>query len=88
MMITRLTIHPLLYFGLTYQFIRVIPIRLYRYHDYGVRCDFWAGSGSETRHHLVIDDRTAGFIRIADRDSIIERHEEGVGIAVEKGRCV
>jgi hypothetical protein len=66
MMITRLTIHPLLYFGLCYQFIRVILLRLYRFQDYGVRCDFWAGSASETRHHLAIDDRTAGFIRIAD----------------------
>ena len=42
------------------------------------------GSEPEARLHVVIDNYCAGFIRVADCDAAIERHEEGVGISVKR----
>jgi hypothetical protein len=33
-------------------------------------------------HHIAIDGASAGTKSIADRDTIVEGHEEGVGIPV------
>jgi len=35
------------------------------------------GTASE---HFNIDGHSAGFIRVADQDAIVEKNEEGVGI--------
>lgn len=85
MIITRLNVNPLLYFGLYYQFARAIFLMLNRFRDHGVRCDFWVGSASGARHYLEIDDHSASFISIANGNSIVERHEEGVGIPAKGG---
>lgn len=35
----------------------------------------------------MIGDPTASTIRVADRDAIVERHKEGVGVSVEKAHA-
>ena len=80
---TRLTVHPLLHFGLCCRFLRKIFLSLYSFQDYVVCCGFRAGGGGGNGHHFAINNPAAGFIRVTDRDTIIERHEEGVGIPVK-----
>lgn len=83
MTIAQLTAPLLLYFDL-YNLIHASVLRLHRFQDFGVRCEPRAGtravSESAARHHLAIDDRSAGFIRVANQGAIVERHEEGVGM--------
>ena len=47
-----------------------------------VRCGFWAVA-AVGRHELAIDG-FARTIRIPNRDVIVERHEEGIGIPVKR----
>ena len=84
MTITRLTVHPIDYFGLCYRSIHATVLRLLRFQDYGVSCGSRAGTTFEGRHRLEIDDSSTGFIPVADRDAIIERHQECVRIAVKR----
>jgi hypothetical protein len=77
MTIAQLTVPPLLYFDL-YNLTHANILRLYRFQDFGIRCESWAGTASAARHHLAIDNRSTGFIRVADQGAIVERHEEGV----------
>jgi hypothetical protein len=83
MTIAQLTAPPLLYFDL-YNLIHAKVLRLYSFQYFGARCEYWAGTASADRHHLAIDDRSAGFIRVADQGAIVERHEEGVGMPAKK----
>ena len=69
---TRLTVHPLLHFGLCYRLLRKIFLRLYGFQDYGVRCGFRAGAVAGNGHHFAINDPSAGFIRVTDQDAIVE----------------
>ena len=92
MTITRLTLHPILYFGLCYRLIHATFLRFLRFQDYGVSCGSCAGAGFEGRHRLQIDDRSPSFIIVADRNAIIERYQEGVRITIKRRmrstRCV
>ena len=85
MTITRLTVYHLLYFGLCNKFIQATFLGIFGFQDYGVRCGSWVGTAFKVHHHLAIDYRSAGFILVADRDAIVERHQEGVGVPA-KGR--
>ena len=49
--------------------------------QYTIRCGFRAVAAGIRRRHLAIDGPSA---RIADRDTIVERYKEGVGIPVER----
>ena len=71
MTITRLTVHPLLHFGLCYRLFHEIFLRICNFRDYGVLCGFRAGAGGDG-HHLAIDNPSASFIRVTDRDAIVE----------------
>ena len=49
--------------------------------------------GSEIMHGFrTIDDPSAGTIRVANRDAIVERYEEGVGVSIRRrmlsAKCV
>ncbi len=52
------------------------------FEEHGVRGGFGASTAGE-RRALAIDG-CAGTIRFTNRDAIVERHEEGVGIPVKK----
>jgi hypothetical protein len=84
MMITRLTVHPLLYFCLCSRFIHGIILRPFRLQDYGFRCVFGAGTASGASHRFAIDDRSVGFVRITDQDAIVEIHKQGIGMPAKK----
>jgi hypothetical protein len=83
MMNTRLTVHPLLYLGLCNWLLHKIFLRLFSFQDDGVLCGFRAGASGDA-HDLAIKDLSAGVTRFADRDAIVERYEEGVGIPVKR----
>ena len=50
--------------------------------EYDIRSSFRAIAAWE-RRHLAIDG-PLGTIRITDRDTIVERHKEGVGIPFKR----
>ena len=81
---TWLTVHPLLHFDPSNWLVHAIVLRLFKFQDYGVGCGSWVGIASAAQLHIVIDDHSVGFILIADRDSIVERHEEGIGIPAKE----
>jgi hypothetical protein len=79
MSVTELTF-PFLYLGICNRFIHAIVLRLFMFQIYGIRCGSWAGTASAACH----DDCSAGFIRVADQDTIVEGHKEGVGMSGKK----
>ena len=90
-MTTRLTDNPLLYIGLWYRF--KLPheffLGLFSFREHGLRRGFWAGvvadAGARDLSILVIDHRSAGAVRVANRDAIVERDKESIGVSVKKG---
>ena len=76
--IARLTVHPFLFFDLRYTLINAIVPGVFKFQQYGARCGPWTVTASKVHLHFVIDDSSGGIIRVADRVSIVERHEEGV----------
>jgi hypothetical protein len=80
---TCLTVYALLHSGLCNPFLHAIVLRLFRFQNYNVRCGSWVGAASGTQLYFAIHNRSAGFTILADRDSIVERHEEGVGISAK-----
>jgi hypothetical protein len=83
-MTTRLTIHPLLYFFLRYRLIHAVGLRLVRFQNYTIRCGTWVGAVSGVQLNLAIYSRSEGIIRVADRVSIVEGHEESIGIPAKR----
>jgi hypothetical protein len=51
--------------------------------EYDIRCAFRAVAAGE-RRHSAIGGPSTGAIRVADRYTIVKRHEEGVGIPVKR----
>ena len=51
--------------------------------DYNICCAFRAVAAGES-HQLAFDGPTTGTIRVANRDTIVERHKERVGIPVKR----
>jgi hypothetical protein len=88
---TQLTDIPLLYVNLWYRFKlpHEIFLGLFSFRDYSLCHGFRAGVVADagalnilTNHHP-----STGTIRVADRDAIVERHKERVGVSVKKGVC-
>src|SRR6267154_6476468 len=92
---TRLTDNPLLHFGLWYRFKlpHEILTGLFSFRDHGVCRGFRAGvvadAGPGARNILaIINHPSAGTIRVADRDAIVERHKESVGVSVKTAYAI
>jgi hypothetical protein len=50
-----------------------------------VCCSIRTGSANTGGYRgLTIDSSPAGTIRVADRDTIIERYKEGVGVSIKR----
>jgi len=77
------------YFGFCYLLPHEIFLGLFGFRDHGLCIGFRAGVVAVTgaRNILTINHPTAGTIRVADRDAIVERHKEGVGVSVKKARA-
>jgi hypothetical protein len=71
-------------FGFSYRLSHKIFLGPSSFRDRDLCCDFWAGAVPGARHRLKIDDPIAGTIRVVDRNAIVERHREGVGVSVKK----
>ncbi len=83
MTITRLTLFsPLLYFGRCLWLGHGMVLRRLSFRDHGLRWDHWLGPASWGCYHGTINDTSADTIRVADQDTIVEKHEEGVGVSV------
>jgi len=87
---TRLTDNPLLYFGLWYRFKLPDEIfrGLFRFCNHSLSRGFQVGvvadaGAARCRNILGINHPSAGTIRVADRDAIVERHEESIGVSVK-----
>jgi len=90
---TRLTDNPLLYFGLRYRFKlpHEIFLGLFSFCDHGLCHGFRAGvvADAGARHIFAINHPSAGStIRVADRDAIVERHEESIGVSVKEACAI
>jgi hypothetical protein len=73
--ITRLTVLS----STSVPVVHKIFLRLSRFQGHGL-CGVREGTASEARHRLAFDKPSAGIIQIAERNAIVEGHEEGVGI--------
>ena len=58
-------------------------LALFGIQDYDIRCRFRLAVAAGEPRHLVVDGPT-GTLGVADRDTIIERHKERVGIPVKR----
>jgi hypothetical protein len=47
-------------------------------------CGFRAVGAAGESHHLAFDGPSTGTMRVANRDTIVERHKERVGIPVKR----
>ena len=86
---TRLTNNPFRYVGLWYWFKlpHEIFLWLISFRGHGLRRRFRARvivyAGRWARNILEINHPFAGTIRVADRDAIVERHKESIGVSVK-----
>jgi hypothetical protein len=88
---TGLTDNPLIYFGLWCRF--KLPheffLGLFSFCDHGLCRGFRAGvvadAGARNLSILAVGHRFAGTVRVADRDAIVERYKESIGVSVKKG---
>jgi hypothetical protein len=90
----RLTDNPLLYFGLWYRFQLPHQIFLglfnFRVRDHGLCRGFRAGvvADAGARNILAINQPSVDTMRVADRDAIVERHKESIGVSVNKAHAI
>jgi hypothetical protein len=89
---TRLTDNPLLFVGLWYRFKlpHEIFLGLFSFHDTGLCRGSRAGVVADAGGHNIfaINHPSAGTIRVADRDAIVERHKESIGVSVKKAYAI
>jgi hypothetical protein len=62
-----------------------IFLGLFSFRDHGFRAGVVADAGA--RNILAINHPSTGTIRVANRDAIVERHKEGVGVSVKKAHA-
>lgn len=83
MAITRLTLP---YFGFCYRLAHEIFLGFFSFRDPGLCRGFQEGAVADGGAHniLAVNHPTAGTVRVADRDTIVERNKESVGVSVKK----
>ena len=88
----RLTDNPLLYFGLWYWFKlpHEIFLGLFNFRDYGLCRGFWARvvADAGVRKIFAINHPSVDTIRVADRDAVVERYKEGIGVSVKRAYVI
>ena len=87
-----LTDNPLLYFGLGYRFKlpHEIFLGLFNFRDHGLCRRYRAGvvADARARNVLATNHSSVDTIRVADRDSIVERHKESIGVSVKRAYVI
>ena len=89
---TRPTDNPLLHLDLWYRFKlpHEILLGLFSFCDHGLCRGFRAGviADAGARNILAINLPSVVTIRVADRDAIVERHKESIGVSVKKAYAI
>jgi len=78
------------YFGFYYRWAREIFLGFFSSCNHGLCRGFRAGVVADAGAHniLAVNYPTAGTVRVADRDTIIKRNKEGIGVSVKKAYAI